>query len=67
MTNLGASVAGVLPSPGACSRGALAAVVLRLPERVVATLTAFGDGIRLAAIAFELVPDADADAGAGPC
>jgi ZIP family zinc transporter len=44
--------------------GALAAVKLRLPERVAALATAFGGGILFAAIALELVPEADA--GAGP-
>jgi zinc transporter, ZIP family len=39
-------------------------VLLRLPERVAATATAFGGGILLAAVALELVPEADA--GAGP-
>jgi ZIP family zinc transporter len=43
--------------------GALAAVRLRLPERVAALATAFGGGILFAAIALELVPDADAGAG----
>lgn len=38
--------------------------MLRLPERVAATLTAFGGGILLAAIALELVPEADREAGA---
>ncbi len=39
--------------------GALAAAVLKLPERVAATLTAFGGGLLLAAVALELVPEAD--------
>ena len=43
--------------------GALAAAGLRLPPRVAATLTAFGGGILLEAVAFELVPDADDQAG----
>ena len=63
MTNLGASVGWGLAIAGSLLAGALAAVLLRLPERVAATLTAFGGGILLAAIAFELVPDADAGAG----
>jgi ZIP family zinc transporter len=45
--------------------GALAAAGLRLPARAAAMLTAFGGGILFAAIALELVPDADAEAGAG--
>lgn len=44
--------------------GAVAAAALRLPERVAATLTAFGGGILVAAVALELVPEADAEAGA---
>src|SRR4051794_28084544 len=63
MTNLGASFVWGLAIAGSLLAGALAAVLLRLPERVAATLTAFGGGIMLAAIAFELVPDADAGAG----
>jgi ZIP family zinc transporter len=43
----------------------VAAAFLRLPERVAAILTAFGGGILLAAIALELVPEADAEAGPG--
>ncbi|MGI8946233.1 MAG: hypothetical protein ACR2GL_08365 [Thermoleophilaceae bacterium] len=45
--------------------GALAGATLKLPERVAATLTAFGGGVLLAAVALELVPEADAAAGAG--
>jgi hypothetical protein len=52
-----------LPSPGACSRGRWPRCCCGSPSRVAATLTAFGGGILLAAIAFELVPDADAGAG----
>lgn len=43
--------------------GALAAARFDLPERVAATLTAFGGGVLLAAVALELVPDADERAG----
>lgn len=43
--------------------GAAAAVILRLPSRVAALVTAFGGGILFAAIALELVPEADARAG----
>ena len=38
-------------------------MLLRLPASVAATLTAFGGGILLAAIALELLPEADAGAG----
>ena len=44
--------------------GGIAAVQLRLPERLAALATAFGGGILFAAVALELVPEADA--GAGP-
>ena len=43
--------------------GAIAAVRLRLPERTAALVTALGGGIMLAAIALDLVRDADAGAG----
>lgn len=63
MANLGASVGWGLLIGASLVVGALAAVFLRLPERVAATLTAFGGGILLAAVALELVPEADAEAG----
>ncbi|MBA2331791.1 MAG: hypothetical protein H0V94_03260 [Actinobacteria bacterium] len=43
--------------------GALAAVLLKLPERLAAIVTAFGGGLLFAAVAFELVPRADHEAG----
>jgi ZIP family zinc transporter len=43
--------------------GAVAAAVFTLPGRVAALLTAFGGGVLLAAIAFELMPEADREAG----
>jgi ZIP family zinc transporter len=43
--------------------GAVAAALLRPRASLAATLTAFGRGILFAAVALELVPDADADAG----
>jgi ZIP family zinc transporter len=43
--------------------GAVAAALVRLPERAAATITAFGGGILISAIALELVPDADREAG----
>jgi zinc transporter, ZIP family len=43
--------------------GAAAAAVLTLPARTAALLTAFGGGVLLAAIAFELMPEADREAG----
>jgi zinc transporter, ZIP family len=45
--------------------GAAAASVFTLPARAAALLTAFGGGVLLAAIAFELVPEADREAGVG--
>ena len=45
--------------------GAVAAATLRLPSRVAAMLAAFGGGTLLAAVALELVPEADRAAGAG--
>jgi len=45
--------------------GAVAAALTKLPERVAAMLTAFGGGILLAAVALELVPEADREAGVG--
>jgi zinc transporter, ZIP family len=64
MANLGAAAGWGLVVGASLMAGALAAVLLRLPERVAATATAFGGGILLAAVALELVPEADA--GAGP-
>ena len=62
--NLGASLGWGSVIGASLVAGALAAAVLRLPERAAATLTAFGGGILLSAIALELVPEADREAGA---
>lgn len=43
--------------------GAVAAARVRLSERVAAFLTVFGGGVLFAAVALELVPEADAQAG----
>ena len=48
---------------GSLAVGALLAAFVRLPERWAALLTAFGGGLLLAAVAFELVPEADERAG----
>lgn len=64
MENLGASVGWGLAIGGSLIAGALAAALFKLPERIAATLTAFGGGILLSAIALELVPEADREAGA---
>jgi ZIP family zinc transporter len=63
MTNLGAAVGWGLVVALSLVLGAVAAAKLRLSGRVAASLTAFGGGILLAAVALELVPDADAEAG----
>ena len=64
MENLGASLGWGLALGGSLLAGAAAAALVRLPGRVAATLTAFGGGILLSAIALELVPEADRAAGA---
>ncbi len=65
MGDLGASVGWGLVVAASLLAGGIAAALLRLPERVAATITAYGGGILLAAIAFELVPEADRQAGVG--
>ena len=44
--------------------GAVAAALVRLPRRAAAAITSFGGGLLLAAVALELVPEADERAGA---
>jgi ZIP family zinc transporter len=61
--NAGPSIGWGLAVGASLLLGALAAASLRLPERVAAGLTAFGGGVLLAAVALELVPDADELAG----
>jgi zinc transporter, ZIP family len=63
VTDLGASITWGLVVGGSLLVGATAAVILRLPSRVAALVTAFGGGVLFAAIALELVPEADARAG----
>jgi ZIP family zinc transporter len=63
MANLAASAGWGLVVGGSLFAGAWAAVLLRLPASVAATLTAFGGGILFAAVALELVPEADDGAG----
>ena len=65
MENLGAAIGWGAVVGMSLLVGALAAAALRLPERFAAVLTAFGGGILLAAVALELVPEADAEAGLG--
>jgi zinc transporter, ZIP family len=64
MSNLGASIGWGLAVGGSLLLGAIVAVLLHLPERIAAVVTTFGGGILVAAVAFELVPEADAEAGA---
>jgi zinc transporter, ZIP family len=65
VSNAGAALACGLAVGGSLFMGALAAAALRLPARVAAGLTAFGGGVLLSAVALELVPEADEQAGAG--
>ena len=64
MENLGAALAWGLAIGGSLVVGAVAAALFTLPDRLAATVTAFGGGILLSAIALELVPEADREAGA---
>ena len=61
--SLGASIGWGTVVGASLLAGALAAAALRLPPRLAAALTAFGGGVLLAAVALELVPEADAEAG----
>jgi zinc transporter, ZIP family len=61
--NLGASLGWGVVVGASLVAGAVAAAVLTLPARTAALLTAFGGGVLLAAIAFELMPEADREAG----
>jgi zinc transporter, ZIP family len=63
--NLAASLGWGVVVGASLVAGAAAAAVLTLPARVAALLTAFGGGVLLAAIAFELMPEADREAGVG--
>jgi HAMP domain-containing protein len=63
MADLVASLGWGLVIAASLVAGALAAALLCLPAMVAASLTAFGGGILLAAIALELVPEADREAG----
>jgi ZIP family zinc transporter len=61
--NLGPSLVWGVVVGASLVAGALAAAVIRLPARTAALLTAFGGGVLMAAIAFELMPEADREAG----
>jgi ZIP family zinc transporter len=64
VSNLGSAIGWGLLVGGSLLVGAVVAVLLKLPERIAAVVTTFGGGILVAAVAFELVPEADAEAGA---
>jgi ZIP family zinc transporter len=63
MGDLGTSAGWGLVIGGSLLVGAVVAAGVSLPRRWAATLTAFGGGILFAAVALELVPEADAEAG----
>jgi zinc transporter, ZIP family len=65
MANLGASTAWGLVVAASLVAGAVVAALVELPPRVAATITAFGGGVLLAAVALQLVPAADGAAGPG--
>ena len=65
MSNLAASVVWGLAVAASLVVGAIAGAVLRVPQRLAAAIAAFGGGTLFAAIALELVPDADQGAGPG--
>jgi zinc transporter, ZIP family len=66
MSNLGPSVGWGLAVAASLLAGGAMAALLKLPERLAALITAFGGGVLLAAIALELVPEADERAGLVP-
>jgi zinc transporter, ZIP family len=61
--NAGASLAWGLVIATSLVAGAVVAAALELPGRLAAVITSFGGGILLAAVALELVPEADMRAG----
>jgi ZIP family zinc transporter len=61
--NLGAALGWGVVVGASLVGGAVAAAVITLPARTAALLTAFGGGVLMAAIAFELMPEADREAG----
>lgn len=65
MSALGESAAWGLLVGASLFAGALVAARVTLPGRVAALATTFGGGLLIAALAFELVPEADERAGAG--
>jgi zinc transporter ZupT len=65
MSDLGESAAWGLLIGSSLLAGAAVAAAVKLPARWAAMLTAFGGGILFAAVALELVPEADDEAGPG--
>lgn len=65
MTNPGGSIVWGLAIAASLVAGGVVAAAVGLPARAAATITAFGGGVLLAAIALELVPEADERAGVG--
>jgi ZIP family zinc transporter len=63
VANLGASIGWGLAVGASLVAGAVAAALWRLPSRAAAVLTSFGGGLLFAAVALELVPEADELAG----
>jgi ZIP family zinc transporter len=64
MSNLAASAGWGAVIAASLVAGGLIAAAIDLPARIAATITAFGGGTLLSAVALELVPEADAEAGA---
>jgi ZIP family zinc transporter len=63
VSNLGTSTGWGFLVGASLLAGAIVAVLLELPTRVAALVTSFGGGLLFAAVAFELVPEADHRAG----
>jgi zinc transporter, ZIP family len=66
VSNLAPSVGWGLAVAASLLAGGAVAAATRLPERLAALITTFGGGVLVAAIALELVPEADARAGLIP-
>jgi ZIP family zinc transporter len=63
MENVDTSIGWGLVIAASLLVGAVAATTLHLPARLAAVITSFGGGVLFAAIALELVPEADRQAG----
>src|ERR671922_2562046 len=63
MSNLAASAGWGAVIAASLVAGGLVAAAVDLTARIAATITAFGGGTLLSAVALELVPEADAEAG----